>query len=160
MSENIGKAAQPSDYSTNVKPVKKRSVGKILGIVIAAIVVVIVGLTFFVNSATKAPVAVSNQFLNAVQAGEATTAYSLFSSTAKAAVPSDQFVAVVAQVGPILNASEKMTSKKVNASTGSVSTSEVVYEIPGTDGKTYSFTVNLTKENDLWKVLNFASKAK
>jgi hypothetical protein len=48
----------------------------------------------------------------------------------------------------------------VNASTGSASTSEVVYEIPGTDGKTYSFTVNLTKENDVWKVMNFASKAK
>lgn len=160
MSENIGQAAQPSDYSMNAKPVKKRSVGKIIGIVVAAFVVVVVGLTFFVNSATKAPVAVSNQFLNALQASDATTAYSLFSTAAKAAVPSDQFDAVVQQVGPILNASEKMTSKKVNASTGSASTSEVVYEIPGTDGKTYSFTVNLTKENDVWKVLNFASKVK
>lgn len=160
MSENIGQVAQPDNYSMNTQPMKKRSIGKIIGIVIAAIVVVVVGLTFFVNSATKAPVAVSNQFLNAVQASDATTAYSLFSTAAKAAVPSDQFDAVVQQVGPILNASEKMTSKKVNASTGSASTSEVVYEIPGTDGKTYSFTVNLTKENDVWKVLNFASKAK
>jgi uncharacterized membrane protein YvbJ len=160
MSENIGQVAQPSDYSMNAKPVKKRRVGKIIGIVVAAIVVVAVGLTFFVNSATKAPVAVSNQLLNAIQAGDATTAYSLFSTAAKAAVPSDQFDAVVQQVGPILIASEKMTSKKVNASTGSASTSEVVYEIPGTDGKTYSFTVNLTKENDVWKVMNFASKAK
>ena len=161
MSENIGQVAQPENYSMNTQPVKKkRSIGKIIGIVIAVIVVVVVGLTFFVNSATKAPVAVSNQFLNALQASDAATAYSLFSTAAKAAVPSDQFDAVVAQVGPILNASEKMTSKKVNASTGSASTSEVVYEIPGTDGKTYSFTVNLTKENDVWKVLNFASKAK
>lgn len=161
MSENIGQVAQPDNYSMNTQPVKKkRSIGKIIGIVIAAIVVVVVGLTFFVNSATKAPVAVSNQFLNALQASDATTAYSLFSTAAKAAVPSDQFDAVVQQVGPILNASEKMTSKKVNASTGSASTSEVVYEIPGTDGKPYSFTVNLTKENDVWKVLNFASKAK
>ncbi len=160
MSENIGQAAQPSDYSMNAKPAKKRSVGKIIGIVIAAIAVVAVVLTFFVNSATKAPVAASNNFLNAVQAGDASTAYALFSTEAKAAVPSDQFDAVVKQVGPILNADEKMTSKKVNASTNDASTAEVVYAIPGTDGKTYTFTVNLTKENDTWKVLNFLSKVK
>jgi hypothetical protein len=129
----------------NTTPTKKRSVGKIIGIVVAAVVVVVVGLGFFVNSATKAPVKVSNEFLNAIQASDAATAYSLFSTAAKAAVPSDQFDAVVAQVGRILNASEKMTSKKANAATGSASTAEVVYEIPGTDGKTYSFTVNLTK---------------
>lgn len=159
MSENTGQSAQAGDYSMNAKPVRKRGVGKIIGIVIGAIVVVAVALTFFVNSATKAPVAASNQFLNALQAGDASTAYALFSTEAKAAVPSDQFDAAVQQVGPILNGSEKMTSKKVNGSTGSASTSEVVYEIPGTDGKTYKFTVNLTKENDTWKVLNFTSKA-
>ncbi len=156
----MGQSAQPGDYSMNSKPVKKRNVGKIIGIVIAAIAVVAVALTFFVNSATKAPVAASNQFLNALQASDASTAYSLFSTEAKAVVPSDQFDATVQQVGPILNGKEKMTSKKVNASTGSAATSEVVYEIPGTDGKTYTFTVNLTKENDTWKVLNFTSKGK
>jgi len=159
MSESIGQFAQPNNDSMNSKPVKKRSVGKIIGYVIAAIVVVAVGLTFFVNSATKAPVAASNQFLNAIQASDATTAYSLFSTAAKAAVPADQFDALVKQAGPVLNASEQMTSKKVNASTGSAATAEVVYEIPGTDGKTYKFTVNLTKENDVWKVQNFTSKA-
>lgn len=160
MSENVKQSAQPEGYSMDVKPQKKRSMGKIVAIVIAGIAVVAVILTFFVNSATKAPVATSNQFLNAIQASNAATAYSLFSSSAKAAVPSDQFDALVQQIGPVLNANEKMTSKKVNASTGSASTAEVVYEIPGTDGKTYSFTVNLTKEGDAWKVLNFDSSAK
>ena len=159
MSENLGQATQPGDYSMNYKPVKKRSFGRIIGIIIGAIVVVAIALTFFVDSATKAPVAASNSFLNAVQIGDASAAYSLFSSEAKAAVPSDQFDAVVNQVGPILSAQEKMTSKKVNAQTGSASTAEVVYEIPGTDGKTYSFTVSLTKEGETWKVLNFVSKA-
>ena len=159
MSENLGQATQPGDYSMNSKPVKRRSFGRIIGIIIGAIVVVAIALTFFVDSATKAPVAASNSFLNAVQIGDASAAYSLFSSEAKAAVPSDQFDAVVNQVGPILSAQEKMTSKKVNAQTGSASTAEVVYEIPGTDGKTYSFTVSLTKEGETWKVLNFVSKA-
>lgn len=159
MSENLGQATQPGDYSMNSKPVKRRSFGRIIGIIIGAIVVVAIALTFFVDSATKAPVAASNSFLNAVQIGDASAAYSLFSSEAKAAVPSDQFDAVVNQVGPILSAQEKMTSKKVNAQTGSASTAEVIYEIPGTDGKTYSFTVSLTKEGETWKVLNFVSKA-
>lgn len=159
MTENIGQATQSGDYSMNSKQVKKRSFGRRIGIVISVIAVVVIALTFFVNSATKAPVAASDNFLNAVQAGDASTAYTLFSTAAKAAVSADQFDAVVAQVGPILNAPEKMTSKKVNAQTGSASTAEVVYEIPGTDGKTYSFTVSLTKEGETWKILNFASKA-
>jgi uncharacterized membrane protein YvbJ len=159
MSENIGQPIQPSSYSTEPKPVKKRSIKKIIGYVVVALVVLVVGLTFFVDSATKAPVAASNQFLNALQAGDATTAYSLFSSAAKAAVSADQFDAVVKQVGPILNGNEKMVSKKVNGSTGSAATAEVVYDIPGTDGKTYKFTVNLSKENSAWKILNFLSKA-
>ncbi len=88
MSESIGQFAQP-DNSMNSKPVKKRSIKKIIGYVVVVFVVLVVCLT-----------------------------YSLFSSEAKKAVPSDQ-----------------------------------------TDGKTYKFTVNLTKENDMWKVLNFTSKA-
>jgi uncharacterized membrane protein YvbJ len=100
MSENIGQPIQPSSYSTEPKPVKKRSIKKIIGYVVVALVVLVVGLTFFVDSATKAPVAASNQFLNALQAGDATTAYSLFSSAAKAAVSADQFDAVVKQVAP------------------------------------------------------------
>lgn len=160
MSENIKQSAETEGYSMNVKPQKKRSTGKIVAIVIAAIAVVAVALTLFVNSATKAPVAVSNQFLNAIQASNAATAYSLFSTPAKATVPSDQFDALVQQIGPVLNASEKMASKKVNASTGSASTAEVIYKIPGTDGKTYTFTVNLTKEGEAWKVLNFESTSK
>ena len=160
MSDNLGQSAQPNNDSMSSKPVKKRSVGRIIGYVLVALVLLVGGLTLFVNSATKAPVAASNQFLNAIQAGDATTAYSLFSTDAKKVVPSDQFDALVKQVAPILNTSEKMTSKKVNGSTGSAATSEVVYQIKGTDGKTYTFTVNLTKDNGVWKVLNFTSHAK
>jgi cytoskeletal protein RodZ len=159
MSEDIGQSVQPSSYAMVLKPVKKRRVKKIIGYVVVAFVVLVVGLTFFANSATKAPVAASNQFLTAFQAGDATTAYSLFSIEAKAAVPADQFDAVVKQVAPILNGNTKMASKKVNGSTGSAATAEVIYDIPGSDGKTYTFTVNLTKENSVWKILNFLSKA-
>ncbi len=155
MSENIG---QSTNDSTISQPVKKRGMKKVIGYVILALAVLVVALTFFANSATKAPVAASQQFLHAVQADDATTAYALFSVEAKKVVPSDQFDALVQQIAPILNTGEKMISKKVNGSTGSAATSEVVYQIKGTDGKTYRFTVNLTKEGDVWKVLNFTSK--
>ncbi|MDP1712126.1 MAG: DUF4864 domain-containing protein [Candidatus Nanopelagicaceae bacterium] len=157
MSENLGQVSQPM---SETKPIKRRSLKKIIGYVVLAFVVVIVGVTLLTNSATKEPVKVSNQFLNAMQTGDASEAYGLFSSAAKEAVPSDQFDAVVAQAGPILNTEEKMTNKSVKAETGSASTAEVVYEIKGTDGKTYNVTISLIKEGDVWKVQNFDSKMK
>ncbi|MFA5919296.1 MAG: hypothetical protein WC800_07135 [Candidatus Nanopelagicaceae bacterium] len=157
MSENLG---QVSQATSETKPPKKRNMKKIIGYVVLAFVVVIVGVTLLANSATKEPVKVSNQFLNAIQAGNAAEAYGLFSSEAKAVVSSDQFDGVVAQVGPILNAEEKMTNKSVEAETGSASTAEVTYEIKGTDGKTYRLIVSLIKEGDVWKVQNFDSKVK
>lgn len=157
MSENLG---QVSQAMIETKPIKKRSVKKIIGYVVLAFVVVIVGVTLLANSATKEPVKASNQFLNAIQAGNASEAYGLFSSAAQEVVSSDQFDGVVAQVGPILNSEEKMTNKSVNAETGSASTAEVTYEVKGTDGKTYNIIINLIKEGDVWRVQNFDSKVK
>lgn len=157
MSENMGQVSQPM---SEAKPAKKRSTKKVIGYVVLALVVLVVGVTLLANSATKEPVKVSNQFLNAMQGGNASEAYGLFSSAAQEAVPSDQFDGVVAQVGPILNTEEKMTNKSVKAETGSASTAEVVYEIKGTDGKTYNVTINLIKEGNVWRVQNFDSKVK
>jgi cellobiose phosphorylase len=95
-----------------------------------------------------------------MQSGDSASAYSLFSTQAKATVTPAQFDAIVKQVGPILNAQEKVTNKKVDAKTGQAASSEITYEIKGTDGLSYSLVINLTKEGDLWKVLNFDSKKK
>jgi hypothetical protein len=160
MTENGEQPIQTGTTSIGLRPAKKRSWKKILGIIAITIVVLFVGATFFVNSATKAPVAVANHFLNSMQAGNAAAADSLFSTEVQAAVPVAQFDSIVSQVGPILNSSEKITSRKINGVTGSAATSEITYEIKGTDGKTYVLIVNLTKVNNDWKVLNFDSKAK
>jgi len=142
-------------------PVKKGHRGrKIFGIVLGVFVVLIVAVTLIANAATKAPLAASNDFLHAMQSGSAESAYNLFSTEAKTTVTPAQFETIVKQVGPILNAKEKVTNKKVDAKTGQASTSEITYEIKGTDGLTYSLIVNLTKEGDAWKVLNFDSKKK
>jgi hypothetical protein len=160
VNENSEELLQSMNNDGDGKKKKKRSVKKIIGIVVLALVGLVVVSTLFVNSATKAPLAVSDLFLNSVQAGDAGLAYELFSSEAKTTISLDEFQSVVNQIGPILATTEKVTSKKIGGETGSAATSQIVYEINGTDGKTYEVTVNLTKENDIWRVLNFDSNAK
>jgi hypothetical protein len=142
------------------KKKKKRSVKKIIGIVALVLAGLVVVSTIFVNSATKAPLAVSDLFLNSVQAGDAGLAYELFSSEAKTTISLAEFQSIVNQIGPILATSEKVTSKKISGETDSAATSQIEYEIKGTDGKTYTVIVNLVKEADIWRVLNFDSNAK
>jgi hypothetical protein len=161
MDENIGPQNQfEPPLGNEAKPVKKRNWKKIALIVVAGLVAFIVIITLTVNSATKAPVKVSNQFINSIQAGDAATAYALFSTDAVAVVPVDQFDTLVAQIGPILNSNEKMTGKSINGETGKAATSTVTYEIKGSDGKTYVITINLIKQSGDWKVLNFDSTPK
>ncbi len=140
------------------KPMRKglKKVRLVVGVFVAFIVVLVIVAVV----ATKGATSSSDKFLNALQAGDGQTAYSLFSSEAKKEVPEDEFMAVVNQIGPILNTEEKRTSSSVSGETGSASTAEVDYEIEGTDGKTYVFVVNLVKDNGEWRVLNFDSHTK
>ncbi|MDO8265578.1 MAG: DUF4878 domain-containing protein [Candidatus Saccharibacteria bacterium] len=138
-------------------PTKKKFYQKTWGKVLIGIVVVIGGLVIFTMQATSAAVKVSNQFLNAMQAGDGATAYSLFSSEAKDSVDSDEFETVVDQVGPILNTKEKIVERSIEAETGESSKATIVYDIKGTDDKNYKVAVELTKEDGNWKVLNFDS---
>lgn len=160
MTENSEEPIQSVSDNGGGKKKKKRSAKKIIGIVVLAIAGMVVVSTFFVNSATKAPLAVSDLFLNSVQAGDAGLAYELFSSEAKTTISLDQLQSIVNRVGPILDSTEKVTGKTINGETGSAATSQITYEIKGTDGKTYKVIVNLMKENDIWRVLNFDSNAK
>lgn len=160
MDANTGQESQGDNSNGGSKPPKKRNWKKIILFVVVGVVAFFVVITLTVNSATKAPVAVSNQFLDSIQAGDSAAAYALFSTDAQQVVPADQFDTMVAQVAPILDAKEKMTSKSVSGETGEAASSTVTYEIKGTDGKTYVITVNLTKEDGDWKVLNFESDSK
>lgn len=148
--QNKSKSAAPSTAKKQKWSLKKK-IWVIVGTIVAIIIVLIV----VVNSATSAPVKVSNELVSDIQAKNATAAYNLLSSDAQKIVPSDQFKQVVDQIGPILSGKPKMISKEISGQTGSAATAKVVYEIKGTDGVTYKITINLTKQNDQWKVLNF-----
>lgn len=136
---------------------KKWSTKKKVLVVVGAILGLFIVIITIVNQSTKEAVSVSNQMVNALQSTDATLAYGLLSSEAKKTVSEQEFSAVVVKIGPILNTQEKMVSKEVNAETGKSSTAKVTYEIQGTDGITYKLEINLVKEDDNWKVLNFDS---
>jgi len=146
--------------STDVKENKKMSRNKKILIVVGAVVAVFIMLVMITNSATNGAVSASNQMVNAIQAKDADLAYSLLTTEAKTTVTKEEFNAIVEQIGPILNSDEKMVTKSVNAETGKPATGNVKYEIQGNDGITYTFEINLQKEGDNWKVVNFDSSKK
>lgn len=138
------------------KPKKRRLWLKILiGIVI--LIVIIIVLAFAMTSGAAK---VSGQFLTAIQSDKADDAYALFTKEAAAATKQADFTALVKQAGPVLNGDTKTTSRESGTSTDGGSAAKVIYEIKGTDGVTYIVTVNLTKEDGSWKVLNFDSSQK
>jgi len=150
----------PNVQSAEVPAKKKRNIRRIIAVALSVVIVLFVAADLFVNAATKAPLAVSNQFLNNIQSGDSAAAYESFTTSAKAVVGKDAFATMVSQIGPVLNTEEKVTSKTINGKTGASATSTIKYEIHGTDAKTYGIVVNLTEENDVWRVVNFDSKLK
>lgn len=158
MSDELENAQQSNPVEqAPVKSAKKKFYQKKWGKILIGFVVVTIVLFVVVMKATSGAVKASNEFLNAIQSGNSSQAYSLFASEVKGEVSSDDFKEVVSQIGPILNTDEKITNRGVEAESGKNSTANVEYEIKGTDGKTYTIAVNLVKEDGEWKVLNFDS---
>lgn len=154
-SDNQQETAVLKDDKNNKQ---KWSLKKKLYVIGGAIVGVFLVLLLITNATTAAPVKVSNQMVADIQAVNGTAAYTLLSSGAKDVTDPQQFNATIDQIGPILNGTPKMKSKEVKAETGSAASAKVVYDIHGSDGLTYTFTINLVKEGSDWKVLNFASE--
>lgn len=158
------KTEEPAKEAPQATPTgtkkKMPKVLKIMLFVVAGFVALIVGMGILFFSASSGATKASDEFLNALQAGEGATAYNLFSTDAMEIVPEDQFIAVVDQIGPILNTEEKKISTEISAETGSDTEALVVYEIEGTDDLTYVFAITMVKEDGEWKVLNFDSDEK
>lgn len=155
--ENVKPAETETPASTEVKKNNNTSKKKKWLIIVGAIVIVFIGLVSIVNSATSGVVNVSNQMINAIQAQDADLAYSLMTAEAKSTITKEDFDGIISQIGPILNTEEKMLNKSVESGTGKTSSGQVTYSIKGTDGVDYTFEINLQKEGDNWKVLNFDS---
>ncbi len=158
---------QPEVVETNdnqdkvVKKTKQKwSLKKKLTVIIGTIVVLIIALVLIANTATSAPLKVSDELLTDIQAGNATAAYNLLADDTKASVTSDDMKATVDQISPILTGKPSVQSKEVSAESGKNTTAKIVYEIAGSDKLTYTVTVNLVQKNDAWKVSDFTSDKK
>ncbi len=160
MSEETATQTVVTEVKTNDTAKQKISTSKIVLISVGIVLILIGGIVLLANTATQGAVTASNSLVNAAQAGDTTTTYGLLSKEAKETISQDDLGQIVTQIGPILNTTEKMTGKEVSAETGKASSGKVTYEIVGTDGNTYAFEVNLIKEDDAWKVLNFDSNLK
>ena len=100
----------------------------------------------------------SDQFVNAVQSGNMSEAYSLTSTTFQQATTQEQLDQFVTQVGPLLRGEEKVTGRAIEKSTGIPETAVLVYEIATSNGTKY-IKVELQKSGELWRVINFRSAA-
>ena len=148
---------QPAATATGKQ---KWSLKKKLVVIGGIFVGIIIVLVILVSVATSAPVKVSNDFISDMQTNNPNAGYGLMSKDAQGATSQADFTTAINRVSPILNGKSKMISKEVKGETGSAATAKVVYEIKGSDNITYTLTINLTKENGQWKVLNFESVKK
>jgi len=152
------KASKPEAKKPELR--QKWSLKKKLAVIGGSIVAVFAALIIIVTVATSAPVKVSNDLVSDIQSKNGAAAYALFSKQAKSVVTEAQLTAAVNQIGPILSGKPDMKSKEIKGETGSAASAKVVYDIKGSDGITYVFTVNLVKEDSSWKILNFDSAKK
>jgi len=141
-----------------VKTRERWSLKKLILAIAGSVFVFIVLLIVIINVSTSAPVKVSDELLSNIQSNKPTAAYSLLSTESKNTVSQDDLKAVIEQISPILSGAPKLQSKEINAESSKSNSAKVIYKIDGSDGNTYNFTVNLTSENNDWKVLNFKSE--
>lgn len=133
----------------------KKKIIVIAGSIVAFIVIIII----FANTATSAPLKVSDEFIDNIQSNNATAAYDLFSDEAQDVTKTEDFETIVEEKGPILSGEPQVQNKEISSSTDNGTTAEIVYNIDGSDGITYEVTVQLAKINDEWKVQAFNSEA-
>jgi hypothetical protein len=129
---------------------------KVLAIILGVLIVLIVAGIMIALKATAAPQKVSDQFVNDVQANDATAAYALTSDSFKKVTTQAQLTDVVAQVSPTLKGDEKVSGRAVYKYSGTPQTAVLVYSVKTSDGTMYIKT-ELQKSGDTWQVINFHS---
>lgn len=154
--------AKPAENNSQPEktPKKKWSLKKKILVIVGAVVVFFIAIAAVANMATSAPLQVSDDLMTDIRTQNSSDGYDLLSSGAKSTISESEFTSVIDRIGPILTGTPELQSKEVSAETGSDATAQVVYKIKGSDGLTYTMTVNLVSEDGKWKVLNFDNTAK
>lgn len=127
------------------------------GFVIFIILAVFVGFVF--GKSLASPQKISDQFLNDMQSGNKTDAYSLITSSFKQEAAPDVFGETVDKISPFLQGEEKKTGARIEKQTGSDAIAVFVYAITRSDGSKFYVKTELQKDGNDWRVLNFRTSA-
>ncbi|MFZ1459092.1 MAG: hypothetical protein WAT17_04400 [Candidatus Saccharimonadales bacterium] len=130
---------------------------KIIGIVVAVFVVFILVVTIITVAATSAAQKVSDEFVNDLQASNTSAAYGLTAKRFQASTTEIQLDDVVQQIAPTLQGEETVTGRAIESSSGSAQTAVLVYTIKTPASSTAYIKVELQKDDDNWRVINFRS---
>lgn len=136
-------------------PVKKSN--KVLKIVLITLGVFfgLIALIFvIVNTSTKEPLKVSNDFLAAFTASDSETAYSLTSSDFKESVSASEFETFFNEYKVLPFSEAKVIGKSIEK-TNALETATITYSLEY-DSEEYTIENVLIKENDQWKVLSMS----
>lgn len=130
----------------------------IIGVVGGLIVLIAIGifaLFAIVNNGTKPAVEVSDAFVNAVQANDASAAYALTSSAFKASTTEARLTTVINTVSSALTGDEVITGKSLKSTNG-VNQAAIAYSVENS-GKTRYIRVVSQETDGTWQVINFKS---
>lgn len=157
-SQNINGA--PIDMASNV-PKKTKSNPKKKIMIIASVFIALMAIIFIgVNTATEAPLKVSDKLISSLKGNKPSEAYALFSADAKGTITEDAFADTVDKISPYLVSKPVITGKEINSSTDTGETSKITYEIKDDENNTYIIAVELIKNNDKWEIQYFESTKK
>lgn len=128
------------------------------GSVVALIGLAILGFYIYATNLIAAPIKVSDQFVNALQANDTSTAYNLTSAEFKKVTTEDRLKSIFDQVSPELQGEEKVSDKNYRIHNG-VTTATLIYSIPSGSETNYVRVV-LRKANDTWEVRSMYTSKK
>lgn len=157
--KSFNEITNPDPNSKPKKLSKKTKIAIIIGAVLL-IASLTIGLVFFFNNKTtppSTPLAVANKLVASIQNNKPSEGYDLMSANAKERTSLAFFEEVVKNVGPLLVGKPEVKTQDVRNDDGSIilPTATIAYEIAGNDGKSYLFTIGLSKSGETWYVANY-----
>ncbi len=109
---------------------------------------------FSVNNGTKDAMIVSNNFINSLQAKNINELNNLTSREFKKFVSEQQLVGIVDKASPVIQGEEVVVGRNIESSTNNSTKFKITYKVKTSDGDKLIY-VNLAKDDQDWKVLNF-----
>ena len=160
-------APEPAPAPTYSQPPapKKRRWGRIIAIVVAAVIALIillgVAVFFLVSESTEDAQKVSDQLITAVQNGDGAAAYALTGPAFREATTEAQLNEFVQGLSTLVTKDKASPSgKAISVSTENGKIAVFTYDMKGTGGSPVYFKTQIRDEDGTWQVMNFRSSEK